>query len=70
MPYVDTIAQVAAEHGLSKSDITGPSRRPDICAARWEAMRRLRAKSLSLPSIGRLLNRHHTTVLDGLRRIG
>lgn len=70
MPYVDTIAQVAAEHGFTKADLTGPSKRPAICRARWEAMRRLRAKPLSLPSIGRLLNRHHTTVLDGLRRAG
>lgn len=70
MAYVDTIAQVAAEHGLTKEDLTGRSRRPAICVARREAMRRLRAKQMSFPSIGRLFNRHHTTVLDGLRRAG
>lgn len=70
MAYVDTIAQVAAEYGLARADLTGPSRLPHICAARWEAMRRMRAKRLSTSSIGRLLNRNHATVVHGLRRAG
>lgn len=70
MTYVDTIAQVAAEHHLTRADLTGPSRRRYICEARWKAMQRLRERGLSTPAIGRLLNRHHTTVVDGLRRVG
>lgn len=70
MTYVDTIAQVAAEHRLSKADLTGPCRLRYVCQARWEAMRRLRDKGLPLSAIGRLLNRDHTTVLYGLRKAG
>jgi chromosomal replication initiation ATPase DnaA len=70
MAYVDTINQVAAEYGLTRADIVGPSRKRPICLARWEAMRRMRAKRLSTSSIGRLLNRDHATVVHGLRRAG
>lgn len=67
-PYVDIIAQVAAERRLTRADLTGPSKLRYICEARWEAMRRLRERGVSKSTIGRLLNRDHTTVIYGLRK--
>lgn len=68
----EILAAVACCHGLAVSDLTGPSRRPHVVAARQEAMRRLRAEAwrrFSMPEIGRMLGgRDHTTVLHGLRR--
>lgn len=61
---------VCNEHSVSKEDLRSHSRKPHLVRARWDAMKLLRARGLSLPAIGRLLNRHHTTVLDGLRRAG
>jgi len=64
------ILDVAERHGIDPSDLHGPSRLPHLCRARWEAMQRLRDRGLSLPMIGRMLNRDHKTVLHGLRRAG
>jgi len=54
--------------GYTKADIIGTSKPRPLCMVRWAIMDALRAKGLSLPSIGRILHRHHTTVLEGLRQ--
>ena len=71
------LAQTAAEHGLPLAAMLQKSRSPDRVAARFDAMRRLRAVTrgdgrprFSLPQIGALLGVHHTSVLNGLRRMG
>lgn len=63
------IAEVAECHGLAVDDMTGTARTRDIVAARWEAMARIRTEfGDTLPMIGRLFNRDHTTVVHGLKR--
>ena len=66
----DIIARVAKLHDVEPEEITGPSRMRHLCEARREIMRQLRAKGWSTTRIGRLLNRDHSTVVDGLRRAG
>src|SRR5688572_23026474 len=67
----DTVLDAVANcHRTTVRDITGPSRLAYIVHARRDAMRLLRALGLSLPAIGRMLNRDHSVVLRGLRRAG
>jgi chromosomal replication initiation ATPase DnaA len=54
--------------GYSVADITGPRRDRPLAYTRFAIMDCLRAQGLSLPQIGRVVHRHHTTVLDGLRQ--
>ena len=62
------LAEVAASHGVTVKDIKGPCRFTFVALARREAYYRLHAEtSLSLPQIGALLAKHHTTVLHGIR---
>lgn len=68
MTSKEIVAQVAARHGVSVDDLIGPSRQRTITRARHEAMWLMRqATTRSLPSIGRVFRRHHTTVLFGIR---
>lgn len=64
------ILEVAQRHGIDPADLHSPNRSAPLCRARWEAMRLLRDRGLSLPRIGRMLNRDHKTVMHGLRRAG
>lgn len=71
------LAETAADHGLAVAVMLERIRSPDRVAARFDAMRRLRAVTrgdgsprFSLPQIGALLGVHHTSVLNGLRRVG
>ena len=70
------LLQTAADHGLPLAAMLQKSRSPDRVAARFDAMRRLRAVTwrdgrprFSLPQIGEMLGLHHTSVLNGLRRM-
>jgi len=65
------LTQVAAKHGLKTGVILGPARRVDIVAARWETISRLRQEQgWSMPMIGQLMKRHHTSVLHALQAMG
>lgn len=68
-PSIRAIAEaVAAQHGLSLTDLISPQRRRGITLARHEAMWEIRRQtSRTFPEIGRLFNRHHTTVLNACR---
>ena len=62
------MADVATEHGLHPSDLTGTNKHLHVCIARHHAMYQVRTHTdLSLPEIGRLFARDHTTVLHGIR---
>lgn len=70
----DILAQTARDHGMSVARMLS-RRRDRLCAyARFDAMARLRAikhhgkPRYSLPAIGRMMGRDHTTVLNGVRR--
>lgn len=62
------IERAAEISGYPVSVLRGPARDRPICMVRWAVMAILRARGLSLATIGRLLNRHHTSVISGLER--
>ena len=63
------VAEVAARHNVEVADIMGTSHAGHIAAARLEAYFRIKSEltSQSFPSIGKFFNRHHTTILHGVR---
>lgn len=62
------VAQVASEHGLTTADLYGPRRTRDVAWPRQEAIWRVHQLGKhSLPAIGALFNRDHTTVLHSIR---
>ncbi len=71
------LTATAVDHGLPLAVMLERSRSPERVAARFDAMVRLRAVTwpdgrhrFSLPQIGAMLGMHHTSVLNGLRRMG
>ena len=67
---LDAIALACSEAlGVPLDDLIGPSRKSEICRARFIAMKRCYLAGYSLPEIGRYFNRHHTTVLHGIRKL-
>ncbi len=70
-PRPGRILRLTAETwGLDLSDLSGPKRHRHVVEARHVAMYLLRAYTgLSLPEIGKMLHRDHTTVLHGARRV-
>jgi len=61
--------QVARRHGLTFNDILQEDRTPHLVKVRCEAWARIRAEtSMSLPQIGAIFNRDHTTILAGVHR--
>lgn len=65
------IMEVAIAHGVSYEDILGRSRERHLVAARHEAIYEVRKRRphLSLPQIGRIFKRDHTTILHALRQM-
>lgn len=63
------IATAAKVHNLTVADITGYSRKRHIVRARWAAAWLMRRRGMSLPQIGRHLNRDHTTIFYALRKM-
>jgi chromosomal replication initiation ATPase DnaA len=69
MYYIEMINHWAAIRGFTFGDIRGKCRRKRLVAARHELARMLRDQyDLSLPEIGGLLNRDHTTILYAVRK--
>lgn len=62
------LEQEAAAAGIGIPVLTGIDRRRHVYIARYRCMVRLRAMGRSLPTIGRILNRDHTTVLAALNK--
>lgn len=62
----DIIARV---FGYSITELRGSCRDRRLTQVRWIAAATLRDRNLSLPQIGRVLNRHHTSILYGLREL-
>lgn len=57
----------AARHGLTLFEMLDDRRHGKPVEARREAMRIMRDMGASYPRIGKLMQRHHTTVLHALR---
>jgi chromosomal replication initiator protein len=63
------MVEVAAERDVTMDELLGPCRLRCIAWARQDAMLRIRRElNLSLPQIGRIFKRDHTTVMHGIRR--
>lgn len=58
---------VANRAGITEADILGPSRLRKITEPRQFVMYLAHKRGMSLPKIGRIMGRHHTTVLHGIR---
>lgn len=66
-PSLNAIAQaIAAEYCLPLSTVLGRSRYAHVAAARQALYCALRDHGLSLPAIGRFMQRDHTTILYGI----
>lgn len=63
-------AYVGAQYGVTFDEIVSASRTRRVTLARQIAMATIRARKpdLSLPQIGKIFNKDHTTVLAALRR--
>ena len=63
------IAHVAADYGLTKDDLIGPSKSHRFATARKELFFRLViVRGLTLTQAGNITRKDHTTVLYGLRK--
>jgi hypothetical protein len=63
------VDQVAKKHGVSFTVMKGDNRRKDVTLARFEVCARLYDETgMSLPQIGRMLNKDHSTVFHAIRR--
>ena len=63
-----TIDRAAIATGVPVADLRGPSQTRHICWTRFAIMEAMRDRGMSTPAIGRLFDRDHTTVLNGLRK--
>lgn len=64
------MASIAKKHGVKLRDVMARKigcRCPKRRAARIDIASHFHSKGLSLPHIGRIMQRHHTTVLHSLR---
>ena len=62
------IERASEQTGISVDILMGWSRPQRVCYVRFAIMEALRSRGLSLGQVARLMNRHHTTVLSGLRQ--
>jgi len=66
------VARVAVWHGYTFDDVTGPSRSAPLVQARFDAIVAVATTypGMSLPMMGRLFKRDHTSILSALRKRG
>jgi len=65
----DIVARRAADNGIPVHVLKGPQQPKRWSRVRHDIYRELYDTGLyTLPQIGRLFNRHHTTILHGIRR--
>lgn len=69
-PARTILKEVCERRGFGVLDILGPSRRDAVCRVRDEAIRAVAngRPDLSLPAIGRIFKRDHTSILHSLRK--
>ncbi len=61
--------EVCALHCVAHVDVVGKCGRPEVVAARNEAMARCRVElRMSYPQIARLFTKNHSTVMHGIRK--
>jgi hypothetical protein len=65
--YPELMAIVEGEHKIKWTQIVGASKQPRYVRARRMFAVLARKRGASLPEIGRMLKRHHTTVMNLLK---
>ncbi len=63
----ELVTDIAHDHGQLLTMVLGKSRKRPVVAARRAVIVALRERGLSLPEIGALIGRDHTSVLHHLR---
>ena len=62
------VAQIADKHQVTVREILGKRRYPRIVKARWEAISCAHKETgYSLPKLGAIFHKHHTTIFNALR---
>lgn len=61
------VRELATHYGFTAEEICGKRRDRKLATVRSRIMAELRKQGFSYPHIGRLLNRHHTTIMRGIR---
>jgi hypothetical protein len=65
------LAYAALKHGVKEVDILGAAKPVEIVAARHDAIRLIyRHTQHSMPAVGKIFNRDHTTILHAIRKGG
>ena len=71
---IEILRDTCARHGISVELARSHNRRdvldPQIRAARTEAIKTMRLSGFSLPLIGDVMDRHHTSILELIRKEG
>ena len=67
--YRSVVIEEATKAGVCHQDALSGKRYNGICYARFRAWRRLRDMGYSLPGIGAVSGKHHTSILHGIRQI-
>lgn len=70
IPARDIVKAIAAANGVKFGDIVGPRRNTSLVKIRFEAIRQVAdlRSDLSLPALGRVFNRDHTSILHALKK--
>lgn len=61
------IGEIAYKYGLTVDDMIGKRKHKMLMNARRECVAMLRAKGLSTPQIGKIMNRDHSTIVHSLQ---
>lgn len=67
--YQAMLSSAALTSNIPVDKLRGKTRDPHSCMTRWRVWRDLYADGFSLPGIGKAANRHHTTVMYGIKCI-
>lgn len=68
-PIESLLTRIGARLGVPLSDVMGRSQEPRIANARHVGYWALRLRGYSYPTIGRLMERDHSTVMAGLAKV-
>lgn len=71
-PAREIISRIGAVHGYTLAQITSPRVEKKLVQARFDAIKAVAdaRPDLSLPQIGRIFNRDHTSILHALKKRG
>lgn len=61
------IGEIAESYGFTVDDMIGKRKHKMLMKARRECVAMLRAKGLSTPQIGKIMNRDHSTIVHSLQ---